>query len=209
MRPPVPARCSNQLPEEITMSHVPHGAPPESPPYMDIDSRGFPAIKWACWPSIGKSIAPMARLRALSCDLCTRRSSGSLACNARLHIPGPTRPRGASQKGTPVGQKVVIEITDDLDGSEDAETVTFSLDGQSYEIDLSEKNAGELRKALAPYADAARKQGGARRRPRRIASGADTPNPVEVRAWAATQGIEVAARGRIPAEVVERYLTAK
>jgi hypothetical protein len=114
----------------------------------------------------------------------------------------------AFQRGTPVAQKVVIELSDDLDGSEAVETVTFALDGRSYEIDLNEKNAGKLRKILAPYADAGRRQGGGRRGPKRIAVGSDRPNPVEVRTWAAAQGIEVAQRGRVPAEVIEKYQAA-
>jgi hypothetical protein len=107
-----------------------------------------------------------------------------------------------------VAQKVVIELSDDLDGSEAVETVTFALDGRSYEIDLNEKNAGKLRKIFAPYAEAGRKQAGARRGAKRIPVGNDRPNPVEVRTWAAAQGIEVAARGRVNADIVEKYLAA-
>jgi len=40
-----------------------------------------------------------------------------------------------------MAQKTLILLQDDLDGSEAAETVSFGLDGKSYEIDLSEKNA--------------------------------------------------------------------
>lgn len=35
-----------------------------------------------------------------------------------------------------------------------------------------------------------------------------TPAPKDVRAWAAQQGIEVPARGKIPAEVNEQYVAA-
>ena len=108
-----------------------------------------------------------------------------------------------------MAQKVRIELTDDLDGSEAAETVTFALDGRSYEIDLSEKNAGKLREALAPYTGAGRQQGGVRRSPRRVAGGSDGPDPVEVRAWAAARGIEVGTRGRVSAEVIEKYQAAR
>ena len=107
-----------------------------------------------------------------------------------------------------MAQKVVIELSDDLDGSEAVETIGFALDGRSYEIDLSEKNAVKLRKIFAPYTEAGRKLGGARRGPKRIPAGGDRPNPVEVRTWAAAQGIEVAPRGRVPAEVVEKYRAA-
>lgn len=107
-----------------------------------------------------------------------------------------------------MAQKVVIELSDDLDGSEAVETVTFALDGRSYEIDLSEKNVGRLRKIFAPYMEAGRRQGGARRGTKRAPVGGDRPNPGEVRTWAAAQGIEVAPRGRVPAEVIEKYRAA-
>ena len=40
-----------------------------------------------------------------------------------------------------MAQKVNIVLIDDIDGSEAIETVSFGLDGTSYEIDLSTKNA--------------------------------------------------------------------
>jgi hypothetical protein len=98
-------------------------------------------------------------------------------------------------------QKVEIHLVDDLDGSEAAETLSFALDGRSYEIDLSEKNATKLRKALDAYVGAARKVGSAR--PKRSNRG--TSNTREIREWAATQGFQVADRGAIPNEVREAY----
>lgn len=59
-------------------------------------------------------------------------------------------------KGTPMARKVQILLEDDLDGSVADETVTFSLDGTNYEIDLSKTNAKRLRDALAPYLAAGR-----------------------------------------------------
>lgn len=43
-----------------------------------------------------------------------------------------------------------VRLVDDLDGSDGAETVSFAVDGKTYEIDLSEGNAAKLRDALAP-----------------------------------------------------------
>jgi hypothetical protein len=54
------------------------------------------------------------------------------------------------------GREVSIFLVDDLDGTEAGETVTFELDGKSYEIDLSEANAHDLRRSLEPYVDRAR-----------------------------------------------------
>jgi hypothetical protein len=58
-----------------------------------------------------------------------------------------------------VAQTIVIQLIDDLDGSHADETVTFSVDGKAYEIELSKKNALALRKALAPYIEKARPAG--------------------------------------------------
>jgi nucleoid-associated protein Lsr2 len=45
------------------------------------------------------------------------------------------------------------------------ETVTVNLDGRSYEIDLTAKNASGLRKALRPYIEAGRPIKNSRRHP--------------------------------------------
>jgi hypothetical protein len=44
-----------------------------------------------------------------------------------------------------VAKQTIERLIDDLDGTEGAETVAFALDGVSYEIDLSEKNAAARR----------------------------------------------------------------
>ena len=61
-----------------------------------------------------------------------------------------------------MAQRVNVELIDDLDESPAVETVSFALDGVSYEIDLSESNAGKLRDALAPFLGHARRTGGRR-----------------------------------------------
>ncbi|MEC9052532.1 MAG: Lsr2 family protein, partial [Actinomycetota bacterium] len=61
-----------------------------------------------------------------------------------------------------MAQKVQIILEDDLDGGEADETVSFALDGTSYEIDLNEDNATKLREALATYVGHARKVTGSR-----------------------------------------------
>lgn len=55
-----------------------------------------------------------------------------------------------SMKGNPVAQKVQVLLVDDLDGGEADETVTFALDGKTYEIDLTTANADKLRGLLDP-----------------------------------------------------------
>jgi Lsr2 len=109
-----------------------------------------------------------------------------------------------------VAQKIQILFIDDIDGGEAEGTVRFGLDGTDYEIDLNAKNAAALRKALAKYVDSARRAPGASRRPvrtgRRGSDGA--ADSTAVRVWAKSQGIEVKDRGRVPAEIVEKFKAA-
>ena len=76
-----------------------------------------------------------------------------------------------------MAQKVHIVLEDDLDGSPATETVSFGLDGKTYEIDLNDKNAGKLRDALAQYVGAGRSVGGARRRGPKSTSSATHHGP--------------------------------
>jgi nucleoid-associated protein Lsr2 len=118
---------------------------------------------------------------------------------------------GNSQKGNSVvARKVtqVIELTDDLDGGKADQTVAFSLNGASYEIDLSKKNANALGKALKPYVDNARKAKAARRRasaPPASSRGRSRSDLSTVRSWAKSNGYEVSDRGRIPSAVLDAY----
>lgn len=103
-----------------------------------------------------------------------------------------------------MAQKVSIVLVDDLDGTEATETVSFGLDGTSYEIDLTDANAAALREALSGYVGHARKVTGGSRRTRKT-SGASTSNTKDVREWAKSQGMEVSERGRISADVQQAY----
>ena len=100
--------------------------------------------------------------------------------------------------------KVLTTLQDDIDGSDATETVRFGLDGVEWEIDLSERNANRLRNSLSVFIAHGRKVGGGRGR-RPASTETDTQ---AVRKWAQANGIEVSARGRIPAEIVERYRAA-
>lgn len=106
-----------------------------------------------------------------------------------------------------MAQKVNIVVTDDLDGTEGASTVSFAVDGTAYEVDLNEKNADKLRKALAPYVEAGRRVSSSRGRG--SSRGAQNgPAPKDIRAWANANGFTVPERGRIPSEVREAYEAA-
>ncbi|NEK57600.1 Lsr2 family protein [Geodermatophilus sabuli] len=115
-----------------------------------------------------------------------------------------------------MARKVQVILSDDLDEDVSAdETVSFSLDGTNYEIDLSDKNAEEMRNAFSRYVQAARKVGRGSGR----ASGNGRSRPTgggrmdreqagAIRDWARKNGHAVSDRGRIPASVVEAYEAA-
>jgi hypothetical protein len=102
--------------------------------------------------------------------------------------------------------RVKTYMVDDTDGSEAAETVAFGVDSVAYEIDLSDQNAKKLRDALEPWVSKARKTGRGRRRTRR--DGAGKADLKAVRAWAASNKIELSTRGRIPQSVLDQYHAA-
>lgn len=107
-----------------------------------------------------------------------------------------------------MAQKVEVQLIDDMDGGKAVETVTFGLDGATFEIDLSEKNASSLRTALHPYMEKARRQRGVRTSGRATKPASQRERSAEIRLWAKEQGIHVNERGRIPAHVVEQFEAA-
>ena len=101
--------------------------------------------------------------------------------------------------------KFLTTLQDDIDGSNATQTIRFALDGIEYEIDVSDRNANRLRNSLGDFIAHGRKVGGRRAPKTASSSQVDTR---AVRKWAKANGIEVSSRGRIPAEVVERYKAA-
>jgi nucleoid-associated protein Lsr2 len=123
-----------------------------------------------------------------------------------------------------MAQKVQVILVDDVEGGEAAETVSFALDGVSYEIDVSEKNANALRDALAPWVGHARRVGGRSSGGRSRASssggsgrsrgasaggggggGGGKHDLSDVRTWARENGYQVSDRGRVSSEVIAAY----
>ncbi len=121
-----------------------------------------------------------------------------------------------------MANKTQVILIDYVDGGEADETVTFALDGVSYEIDVSEANAKELRDALAPWLGHARRVGGrgaggggrsrstsaAPRSGGKSASGGSRADLSAVRAWARENGFQVSDRGRVSSEVMAAYENA-
>ena len=117
-----------------------------------------------------------------------------------------------------MARKVQVILSDDLDENLSAdETVSFSLDGTSYEIDLADKNAKEMRDVFSRYVSAARKVGRGSRtsgggsgsgRGRSTGGRMDREQAGAIRDWARKNGHAVSDRGRIPASVVDAYEAA-
>ena len=109
--------------------------------------------------------------------------------------------------------RVVTELTDDTDGKPADEAVTFALDGQEYEIDLTAKNAAALRMASSLHQERPRIDG---RRSRSSSSARSSSSPSKgdvntkaVREWAGKNGYQLSVRSRIPANVIEAYQAAQ
>jgi hypothetical protein len=121
-----------------------------------------------------------------------------------------------------MAQTVIVQLVDDLDGAttDDISTVTFGVDGASYEIDLTATNADRLRDILGEFVAAARRTGGRRtttRRQRTTATAAGVPvarttsnreQTKAIRDWARQNGFDLGDRGRIPGAIVEAFEAA-
>ncbi len=110
-----------------------------------------------------------------------------------------------------MARKVEVHLIDDLDGGKAEESIRFGLDGISYEIDLSKKNATKLRSGLEPYLKVAQKLGRTpaarvvtRGRGAAPARG-DREQNQAIREWAQRKSLDVSARGRIAQTIVAQY----
>ena len=108
--------------------------------------------------------------------------------------------------------KALVEtLVDDLDGSPAVATVRLGWNGDWRELDLSKRNVAALSRALDRYWDVGRpvtlddRSGRRRRKPAAARPRKGGRDPKAIRAWAVANGIEVPARGRIPAEVERQY----
>ena len=112
-----------------------------------------------------------------------------------------------------MARKTYVELVDDIDGSTAEQTVSFSLDGVSYEIDLSEENAAKLRGSLEEWVANARRAGGRKRGTRALAAPRgrtpiDRSQSAAIRDWARKSGMKVNDRGRISQDVIDAYNAA-
>jgi hypothetical protein len=109
-------------------------------------------------------------------------------------------------KGTTM-QKIIQTLVDDIDGSEATGTLTFSVAGVDYTIDLNDKNTAKFEKAIAPFVAHAQRVGGRRQRGATVTK--LPSNAKTVRSWAQANGYAVPDRGRIPGEILAAYEAAE
>lgn len=95
-------------------------------------------------------------------------------------------------------------LVDDMDGGDADVTIAFIVDGESYTLDLSNKNAERFNKALEPFVEAARKHA-ATRVNLVEAEMVGVEQRAMIREWARKKGLEVSDRGRIPQDIVEAF----
>ncbi|BDI23803.1 Lsr2 family protein [Herbiconiux sp. L3-i23] len=113
-----------------------------------------------------------------------------------------------------MAQKVTVQVIDDLDGAVITDgtggTIGFTIEGKSYEIDLSGENTEKLYAALEPYIEKARSVHSAPRpRVRSSSSSSNSRDKLQdIREWAKAHGHDVATRGRISKEIQEAYARA-
>ncbi|MDV8022207.1 Lsr2 family protein [Rhodococcus sp. IEGM 1330] len=117
-----------------------------------------------------------------------------------------------------MAKQIFVQLVDDLDDKEipdgTGENITFSVNGNEYEIDLSDKNAKEFYRKLDYYIGHSTKVGGrkARKSTKAGATTSSTGAPKRdaaqtraIREWAQANGYEISTRGRIPASVEEAF----
>ena len=117
-----------------------------------------------------------------------------------------------------MAQRTVVHLVDDIDGTQitdnQGETVTFALDGATYEIDVTRDHAQELRNAVQVYIANARRVSGGRGRPipaPRSGGSSGRRDPEQTKAikdWAKANGLKVSDRGRIAQRVLDAYEAA-
>jgi Lsr2 len=109
-----------------------------------------------------------------------------------------------------MAQRVVL--ADDLDGSEATQTISYTIDGQEYEIDLSEENVQRFHQALEPFVANSRQvqrqaqpvrrgRGDGRRR----SGGSGRDDLHAIREWAMGRSMDVSRRGQIKKEIIDAY----
>jgi len=110
-----------------------------------------------------------------------------------------------------MAKRQVEVLEDDLDGTllfeGEGRTVSLAIDGQSFELDLSNDHIHELETSLARFIGSAASPA----RATRNGTSSVRANPEDlqaIRTWARENGYEVKERGRIPFSVMDAFAKA-
>jgi hypothetical protein len=104
---------------------------------------------------------------------------------------------------------VTAMLIDDIYQWEASETVRFGVDGSAYEIELSARQASELRSMADRYISVARRMQSAPSRARqqqhhpRPRTQMDREQSRRILSWAVERGLLASPRGRIPQHVAD------
>lgn len=122
-----------------------------------------------------------------------------------------------------MARKEILSFVDDLDGTEldveDVHTIDWSWLGVDYRLDVSSENLDKIENGKVPLARllAVSTRVGGRRQstaPKATTGGSQrstqsrarsSTDAAAVREWAASNGYDIAPRGRIPGAVLEAY----
>ena len=112
-----------------------------------------------------------------------------------------------------MAKKTMVQLVDDFSGDPigdgEGRTIRVAFDGAEYEIDLTNSNLEEFSNALEDYVRASRRVSGRRKSGAQTGRGGNggggNSETAAIREWAESQGLKVASRGRISADIVERY----
>lgn len=115
-----------------------------------------------------------------------------------------------------MARREITQYFDDINNTpltdDELTIIRFSIDGNHYVLDLSEKNAAAFREALAPWVDAAQPAPAQQRTTTRqtgASAAAKRRQSKEIREWAKANDLKVSERGKIPASVIEAYESAQ
>ncbi|MGB2951594.1 MAG: Lsr2 family protein [Rhodococcus sp. (in: high G+C Gram-positive bacteria)] len=111
-----------------------------------------------------------------------------------------------------MAKKVYVQLVDDIDDKpieSGGEHIIYAVNGVSYEIDLSDKNAKEFHRKLDYYIEHSTRLGGKRSKKSVAAANGgskrDANQTKAVREWAKSNRYTISARGRIPADVEKAF----
>ena len=112
-----------------------------------------------------------------------------------------------------MAKRVIEQLVSDLSGKDikdgEGETIKFSIGSTSYEMDLTEAEAGQFYDTVKKYTDVATKTSG---RGVRAVGGPkpkiDRNQTQAIRTWARESGLTVSERGRISQDIQDAYNAA-